>query len=188
MHAPSGGTLDRREAPKLRAVASCIGSSPDPELLLSRLEGVRKSQNGWTARCPAHADRHASLSVAVGDQGRLLAHCFSGCSIGQVLGAVGLSVSDLFPRRITEALPESNCETTRDARARKRLERSRAVQFAALSGVRAAAGVLALEAGIVLIAAGDTANGNALSAPDLHRLALAFERIQAARLALGGVR
>jgi hypothetical protein len=32
-------------------------------LLLSRLQGVRKSGRGWQAKCPSHEDRHASLSV-----------------------------------------------------------------------------------------------------------------------------
>jgi hypothetical protein len=30
---------------------------------LNRLEGVKSQKNGWIARCPAHDDRKASLSV-----------------------------------------------------------------------------------------------------------------------------
>jgi len=49
------------------------------ELLLSKLPGVRKSGSGWSARCPAHDDRHASLSVSSSDDGRVLLHCHAGC-------------------------------------------------------------------------------------------------------------
>jgi hypothetical protein len=31
--------------------------------LLARLNGLSSSGDGWTARCPAHEDRHASLSI-----------------------------------------------------------------------------------------------------------------------------
>jgi hypothetical protein len=34
---------------------------------LDRLDRVKRSGSGWTARCPAHEDRHASLSVGEGD-------------------------------------------------------------------------------------------------------------------------
>lgn len=66
--------------------------------LLSRLDGARRSGNGWTARCPGHEDQHNSLSLAE-DEDTLLLHCFAGCDIGDVLAALGLSVSDLFPGR-----------------------------------------------------------------------------------------
>ena len=67
------------------------------ERLLAALENVRRQDTGWIARCPAHDDRHPSLSVAEGDDGRALVWCFAGCSLEAVLAAVGLSVSDLFP-------------------------------------------------------------------------------------------
>jgi len=46
------------------------------------------------ARCPAHDDRNPSLSVSV-KEGRVLIHCFAGCSPDAVLGAVGLTWRDL---------------------------------------------------------------------------------------------
>ena len=42
------------------------------EELLTRLEGVKRSGNGWSAKCPAHRDRNASLSIADGDKGIVL--------------------------------------------------------------------------------------------------------------------
>ncbi len=65
------------------------------DVLLARLDGVRRTgTNSWVARCPAHPDRNPSLSVAFRD-GRLLIHCFAGCSPEAVLEAVGLTWRDL---------------------------------------------------------------------------------------------
>lgn len=41
------------------------GATPDVDMLLSRLERVRQYGKGWSARCPAHQDRQASLSVTI---------------------------------------------------------------------------------------------------------------------------
>ncbi len=38
------------------------------ELILSRLPQAKCAGKGWTARCPAHDDRRASLSVGAGDE------------------------------------------------------------------------------------------------------------------------
>lgn len=59
--------------------------------------GGRVTGNGsrLSAQCPAHDDGRASLSVT-GIQGQTLVHCHAGCQIEDVLGAVGLRLSDLF--------------------------------------------------------------------------------------------
>lgn len=67
------------------------------EIVLSLLEGVRRSGGGWMARCPAHEDRSASLSIGAGSDGRVLVHCFAGCDTADVLAAIGLGFADLFP-------------------------------------------------------------------------------------------
>lgn len=64
---------------------------------LSRLVGVRQSGRSWSARCPAHEDRRNSLSVAEGDDGRILIKCHAGCSAEQIVAAVGLTMRDLAP-------------------------------------------------------------------------------------------
>ena len=67
---------------------------------LSRLEKVRPSAKGeWVACCPAHADRSPSLAVKQADDGRILVHCFAGCSFAEVVEAAGVKVEDLFPER-----------------------------------------------------------------------------------------
>lgn len=66
------------------------------DTVLSRLGHVRRSGSGWTARCPAHDDQHASLSVAAAPDGRVLVRCFAGCGVSDILRAIGLDWSALF--------------------------------------------------------------------------------------------
>jgi hypothetical protein len=72
------------------------------DILLGRLEKVRKHSKGWTACCPAHEDKTASLSVTERD-GRLLIHCFAGCAAASVMAAVGLELADLFDDHKSES-------------------------------------------------------------------------------------
>lgn len=67
------------------------------EDVLRRLEGVKRSGGGYSARCPAHEDKNASLSVKQGYNGGVVLHCHAGCTPEQVVGALGLSMKDLFP-------------------------------------------------------------------------------------------
>jgi hypothetical protein len=67
------------------------------EILLPRLERVRqRGANQWSACCPAHGDRSPSLSVKELSDGRVLLHCFAGCSFEEVVSAIGLSINDLL--------------------------------------------------------------------------------------------
>ena len=79
----------------------CRNSNASPiDNLLSLLDGVKRTgQDRWQARCPAHGDRHASLSVREADSGAVLVHCFAGCTVHEVVSAVGLELTDLFPPR-----------------------------------------------------------------------------------------
>jgi hypothetical protein len=66
--------------------------------LLSRLEGVREvAPRRWIARCPAHEDRNPSLAIQETDGGKILIFCHAGCGAADVLSAVGLDFSDLYP-------------------------------------------------------------------------------------------
>jgi len=74
------------------------------ENIMARLEGVKPAGIGkWSARCPAHDDRHASLSVSGGDDGRALVHCHAGCTRDTILGALSMRASDLFPPKTPAA-------------------------------------------------------------------------------------
>ncbi len=76
--------------------------SRSTQTLLDRLDDVRSSgKDRWLARCPAHQDGSPSLSIC--DKGdRVLAHCFAGCDIADVMTAVNLSMTDLFEDKPTE--------------------------------------------------------------------------------------
>lgn len=137
--------------------------------ILDRLDGVRRSGRGWIARCPAHADRSASLSVAAGDDGRVLIRCFAGCSATAVVHALAIELGDLFPERLPPATPEARREL-----------RERAM----VAAIRAALDVVSREALIVRVAAEQVRRGVALSDPDALRLDQALERIEGARAAL----
>jgi hypothetical protein len=67
--------------------------------ILGQLERVRKNKRGWMALCPAHEDSDPSLSIAEGDDGRVLLRCFAGCPTDRVCASLGLKLSDLFPDR-----------------------------------------------------------------------------------------
>lgn len=67
--------------------------------LLSRFKKVKKnSANSWMCLCSSHDDKSASLKITQGKDGRVLINCFAGCPPGDVLGAVGLTIDDLFEK------------------------------------------------------------------------------------------
>jgi hypothetical protein len=137
--------------------------------ILGLLQGVRKSGRGWSARCPAHEDRSASLSLAEGDDGRVLLRCFAGCGAADVVGALGLSLGDLFPERLAPATPEAR-RANREA--------------LALASVRASAAVLDVEGGVVAAFAEGRRSGAPIEPENLGRFLTACARIEAARAAL----
>ena len=65
--------------------------------LLARLDNVQSTRRGRAARCPAHEDRRASLSIGLGADGRVLLHCFAGCRPEEIVAKLGLHLRDLFP-------------------------------------------------------------------------------------------
>ena len=77
------------------------------DTLISRLDKVRRTGRGtWIACCPAHADKSPSLTIRETDDGKVLLHCFTGCSALEIIDAVGLEMSDLFPPRQHHGKPE----------------------------------------------------------------------------------
>ncbi len=79
------------------------------DIILPRLAGVRKAParagvvQAYRACCPAHqpegpkSGRSPSLSVAEAENGAVLLHCFAGCSVDEITGAVGVELTELFP-------------------------------------------------------------------------------------------
>ncbi len=64
--------------------------------ILQRLEGVKGRNGNYMARCPCHDDSTQSLSVSIGQENKILLKCFAGCSVEGIVGAMGLSMTDLF--------------------------------------------------------------------------------------------
>lgn len=133
--------------------------------LLSKLDKVKPTgQHRWQARCPAHADKGPSLSIRETDDGRVLVHCFAGCTVHEIVQAVGLELSDLFP-------PRNDGQHYRPERR----------PFPATDALRA----ISFEALVVCAAAAALAAGEPLSTVDRERLLQAGERIQQALTVAG---
>ena len=76
--------------------------SEETENFLGLLEGVRRAGAGWVARCPCrNDDSNPSLSVGQGADGRVLLTCHRGmsCNVEEICASVGLTVSDLMPKK-----------------------------------------------------------------------------------------
>lgn len=70
------------------------------QTILDHLENVRQTGScQWQARCPVHDDQHPSLSVGLGDDGRVLLKCHAGCAAKDILTTMGLTERDLFAEK-----------------------------------------------------------------------------------------
>ena len=71
----------------------------DVNKILTLLRKVKSTGNNtWMACCPAHDDKSPSMTISDYSD-NILIHCFSGCTPIDILGAIGLDFSDLFPER-----------------------------------------------------------------------------------------
>lgn len=75
------------------------------ERLLAKLPDAKQASKGWSARCPAHNDRRASLSIGEGEDGRALVKCHAGCKTDAICAALDLRVVDLMPTADTSPRP-----------------------------------------------------------------------------------
>ena len=131
--------------------------------LIHSLDGVRETgQDRWIARCPAHEDRSPSLAIREVDD-RLLLHCFAGCSVYEIVSAVGLELSDLFPESREHHI-------------------SLLKPFPAVDILRC----LTSEITFLIVCASDLANGVKLDQEDKDRLLLSASRFRSA-LTAGGL-
>lgn len=129
------------------------------EALIERLDRVRANGPGrWMARCPAHEDGRASLSVRELDGGRTLVHCFAGCTTDDVIAAAGLPWSALFADQPAE-WPDKRFSGMRPGR------------------LRDLAAALGSELTLALIVLGDLVEGRAMTDADRERGREAKRRI-----------
>ena len=139
--------------------------------MLSLCKPYRKNgKRGYVCKCPAHEDNKPSLSVDVGRNGNVILNCFGGCSVMDVLHAVGLNMEDLFDNPPLESMTAA--------------ERSEA-HFRAMSTKWAAAlDTLCKDATLAAIAAANVANGIELTRDDRRALNRAVKRMENARMIL----
>lgn len=72
---------------------------PIRELLLPRLDSIKRSGGGFMARCPAHDDGTASLSIGIGTNQPVVLHCHANCDTNDILAQIGLTWSDISEPR-----------------------------------------------------------------------------------------
>jgi hypothetical protein len=99
------------------------------------------------------------MTVSETADGRILMHCFShDCSIGDICGAIGIEVSDLFPDDPTFAYAEKEPISPRDA-------------FEAIS----------YELTVIGVVAADFSKHKPVSKDDYERFLVAINRVQVAK-------
>ena len=133
---------------------------------LNKLEKVKGSKGRWTACCPAHVDRSPSLAITETDDGRILLKCFAGCSAQQVVEAVGMDLTDLFPSDNNINYLKANNQGNKPVRR----------PFYASDLLK----IIQFEALITSIAAFDLSEGREVSTEDRKRLKTALSRINEA--------
>ena len=77
--------------------------------LLSNLKKVKRTgPDRWIACCPSHDDKSPSLAIK-DDDGKVLLKCFAGCTAFEIVSAVGMDISNLFPEKTsTNSQPARN--------------------------------------------------------------------------------
>jgi hypothetical protein len=129
------------------------------DVVLGRLDRVARTGKAFKALCPGHGDKTPSLSIKECGDGRVLLHCFGGCTVDTVVAAMGLQMSDLFVAdRNQHSTPKILGVCARDLRAAAEHERR-----------------------ILYIVKADQRAGRPVSVDDMHRAELALNRISKAR-------
>lgn len=133
--------------------------------LLDRLDNPKQTAPGrWLARCPAHEDRSPSLSIRELEDGRVLIHDFGGCQASDVLVALGLSMSDLFPKALAGSGPAGGYGPSHS-----RIPAADLLQ------------IISEEVSVIAIIATDLLESRSIGEADWQRLAQAAARIARAR-------
>jgi hypothetical protein len=129
------------------------------ESVLGRLEDPRPNgKERWRCRCPSCGGNRSALSIGVGLNDSVLIRCWKGCDVEEVVTALGLIMSDLFPSDPgASALPLPR---------RRMLSAHQCVE------------VISFECLLTWTAALNLANGHVLTSDDLTRLSTAAHRIE----------
>ena len=124
--------------------------------LLSHLQRVKRTGPGkWSASCPTREDKSPSLAIRELDDGTILLHDFGGDSVEAILGAVGLSFTDLYPDK-----PGHFAKPTRRP-------------FNASDVLS----LVAFESTVAVMVVSDVVNGKDVTDQDFERLLVAAQRL-----------
>ena len=63
---------------------------------------AKRNGNGYIDHCPAHEDKNPSLSINYAPDGKLLLHCFAGCSFEEIINAAGIKCTS--EKKLTRSL------------------------------------------------------------------------------------
>lgn len=125
--------------------------------LLNKLDKVKKTgASRYIACCPAHGDKNPSLTITETDASVVLIKCWAGCGASEILSAVGLEFSDLYPPRT-------------DSHGNKPVKRP----WNPYDVLK----IMAFEATVCRVIVGDILQGKAISDEDLLRLDTAHSRL-----------
>ena len=72
------------------------------KIVLAKLRNVQQSGDGWSARCPAHADSNNSLSIGEGLDGQVLMCCHAGCTFEEIAHMLDMHPSAFFKKAESE--------------------------------------------------------------------------------------
>ena len=67
----------------------------DSHFISAALQGKRQSDGSYMACCPAHDDKNPSCHISESNDGKVMVHCFAGCSQESVIAA--LKARNLWP-------------------------------------------------------------------------------------------
>jgi hypothetical protein len=88
------------------------------ERIVQLLDMHRAGENKWRGRCPAHQGHSDNSLAAEYVDGKVILHCFGGCSLKNILDALGMkSAAELFDSSRMPIDPHQE----RQARARRNL-------------------------------------------------------------------
>ena len=82
--------MDDRQVPR-----GTSGAGLNAVEFASHIQGVKRTGQEHTGRCPSHDDQRASLSWRDGEKG-LIVTCFAGCTVQAITAALGVPLTALF--------------------------------------------------------------------------------------------
>jgi putative DNA primase/helicase len=68
-----------------------------PAWVVFEKRGLTQKGDYWLSLCPSHNDDKQSLGIKIGEGGKMLIHCYAGCSVAQVCEALKVDLKFLWP-------------------------------------------------------------------------------------------